>query len=212
MNANRATLYFLKAFLRNPTKVGAIVPSAPGLARAMISDLTLNHGETVIELGPGTGAFTAYIRDILPSSHHYIGIEREGQFVDLLEARFPDMCFVNAGAEETSTLYQAAERGEVKVIISSLPFATLVAPVREAIVDNIERMMQPGTIFRTFQYVHAYPLPSAVRFRKMMDARFGGGHRSSPVLPNMPPAYVLTWKRNEKNAAPMEKSGVTLSR
>ena len=187
-------MYFLRAFLRSPGKVGAIVPSAPGLARAMTRDLHLNAGDTVIELGPGTGAFTSYIRDILPDKSAYLGIERERRFVELLEKRFPDLRFIQASAEEACFLHGASGLGPVKVIISSLPFATLVAPVRESIIQNIIRLMGPETIFRTFQYIHAYPLPSAVRFRRSMDRCFGPGRRSAPILPNVPPAYVLTWK------------------
>ena len=193
MNQENEALYFIKAFLRSPTKVGAIVPSAPGLARAMMYDLNLDPGDTVIELGPGTGAFTAYIREIIPDATDYLGIEREARFVDLLENRFPDMDFKQASAEEANSLHRESGLGPVKVIISSLPFASLVASVREEIIENVEQLMSPGTIFRTFQYIHAYPLPSAVRFRKMMDSKFGSGHRSGAILPNVPPAYVLTW-------------------
>ena len=48
--------------------------------------------------------------------------------------------------------------------------------------------------FRTFQYVHAYGLPAARRFRAAMDRLFGSSTRSQPVLRNVPPAYVLTYK------------------
>ena len=194
MKPSPDSIQFVKAFLKNPTNVGAIVPSAPCLARAMICDLEIARGETVMELGPGTGALTSYIRGILPDTNSYLGIEREKHFVELLETRYPDMQFLKGSAEHANDFHEASGLGPVKVIISGLPFATLVASVREEIIDNIVQLMQPGVVFRTFQYIHAFPLPPAVRFRRMMNTRFGKGHRSAPVLPNFPPAYVLTWK------------------
>ena len=194
MTHQTAALSFLRAFLRNPTGVGAIVPSAQVLAKAMVGDLELEPGDTVLELGPGTGAFTARIQEIMPDTTGYIGIECETRFVELLEARFPNMHFVNASAENACLLISKAGLGPVRVIISSLPFTTILDTVRSGIIDALEQLMTPGCVFRTFQYVHAYPLPTAVRFRRSMSERFGNYHRSSAVLPNVPPAYVLTWR------------------
>ncbi len=192
---HRHSLEFLKAFIRNPGSVGAIVPSAPELARAMVSGLDVGPGESVLELGPGTGAFTAQIRNMLPDKRCYLGIEREAGFVELLEEKFPDLQFVAASAEDASFLHETSGLGPVSVIISSLPFATLLASVRDNIINSLEELMAPGCVFRTFQYVHAYPLPSAIRFRRDMEAHFGQCHRSQAILPNVPPAYVLTWEK-----------------
>lgn len=189
----RHAFTFLRAFIKNPGSVGAILPSAPELARAMVKDLVIGYGESVLELGPGTGAFTVQIRNILPEASGYLGIEREEGFVELLEHKFPDMNFIAASAEDASSLHAAAGLGPVRVIISSLPFASIVASVRLNIIDSIEHVMSPGCVFRTFQYVHAFPLPSAIRFRREMESRFGPCVRSAAILPNVPPAYVLTW-------------------
>lgn len=185
---------FLRAFLRNPGSVGAIVPSAPELARAMVAGIDMQSGDTLLELGPGTGSFTEKIRLALPAGASYLGIEREQGFVELLQQRFPDMHFVNGSAEDAFAIHQHSGLGEVKAIVSSLPFATLMADVRNNIIADVEQFMTPHCTFRTFQYVHAFPLPAAVRFRRAMDERFGPFHRSRAILPNVPPAYVLTWQ------------------
>ncbi len=189
----RHSFQFLKAFIKSPGSVGAIVPSALELSRAMVRDLGLTPGDTVLELGPGTGAFTVQIRGVLPDLSSYLGIEREAGFVALLENRFPDMRFLAASAEDAFELHQRSGLGPVKAIISSLPFATIPASVRENIIGSVEQLMTTGCVFRTFQYVHAYPLPSAVRFRKAMEVHFGQCQRSQIILPNIPPAFVLSW-------------------
>ncbi|MEZ4703055.1 MAG: methyltransferase domain-containing protein [Rhodothermales bacterium] len=149
----------------------------------------------MLELGPGTGAFTRHIHRMLPAGARYLGIECEGRFVTLLRQRYPDFSFVQGMAEDAPRHLEEAGMGQAKLIISSLPFASFASQVRNAIITSIDDLMAPGSVFRTFQYVHAYPLPTAVRFRRSMEERFGACHRSPAILPNVPPAFVLTWVR-----------------
>jgi len=52
--------------LKNPLSVCALTPSSRMLARAMARGLEIKPNESVMELGPGTGALTDQIRHILP--------------------------------------------------------------------------------------------------------------------------------------------------
>jgi phospholipid N-methyltransferase len=63
------------------------------------------------------------------------------------------------------------------------------------ILESINDSLRPGGTFTTFQYVHAYRLPSAVAFRKQMSGLMGGVPRVRLVLRNFPPALVLTWQK-----------------
>ncbi|MGH1365534.1 MAG: class I SAM-dependent methyltransferase [Calditrichia bacterium] len=190
-----AALSFVKVFLKNPAQVGALTPSSRALASRMVHNLDLKAGETILELGPGTGSVTRLIKDVIPAESIYLGIEREPKFVKLLDKRFPDMQFVTGNAEHAEKHCHDANCPPAKAIISGLPFSSLPSQVRAGIIDSIDHLMTPGSIFRTFQYVHAYPLPSAIKFRNQMCNRFGSHHRSKAVLKNLPPAYILTWRR-----------------
>ncbi len=188
--------HFLKTFLRNPLQVGAITPSSEKLAEAMLADLNLKPDELILELGPGTGAFTGYIRRIIPDTRLYCGIECEPRFVKILKSNYPDMRFVNGRAEQADELSRNLGLPPVKVIISGIPFANhWEDETQNSIIDTLDILMRPGAIFRTFQYVHAFTLPPAKRFRNMMNARFGNYQRSRMVLKNLPPAFVLTWQK-----------------
>lgn len=184
---------FVKAALRSPGAIGAIAPSSAFLARRMVSDLKLGPGQLLVELGPGTGPMTEQIRQILPNPAAYVGIERDAHFVSLLGRRFPELRFVQGSAEHAVQHIAAIEHQQVGAIISGLPFASLPPSVQDGIVGSLKQMMQPGTIFRTFQYVHAWPLPTAMRFRRLMNGLFGKGRVSRPIMRNVPPAFVLTW-------------------
>ena len=192
----KENIRFFRRFLKNPLQVGAVAPSSQKLARAMIRDLSLNYGDTLLELGPGTGALTYQIRRILPDSNAYFGIECEPRFVKLLQETFPQMHFVRGRAEQANELFRSYNLSPVKVIISGIPFANhWNDDSRSHIIKTLDELMTPGCIFRTFQYVHAYTLPPAMRFRKEMNDHFGQLHRSKIVMQNIPPAFVLTWKR-----------------
>lgn len=188
-------LAFLQVLFRAPARTGAVAPSSVHLARAMVKGLTLGPGQTVVEFGPGTGALTAEIRRILPSPSSYLGVEIEPRFADLLRRRFPGLHVVEGSAEEAPRFVAEAGCAQVKAVICGLPFATLPAGVQDGVVRALDVLVGPGAQFRTFQYIHAYPLPPAVRFRHRMRELFGPHTWEATVMRNLPPAYVLSWSR-----------------
>jgi len=186
---------FLKALLRNPTHIGAVAPSSPALARAMVRGLDVARGQSVLEFGPGTGPFTAALSSQVDAPAQYLGIERDEQFVTHLRARFPEMSFVNGSAEDAQAIHADAGLPPVKAILCGLPFASLPPPVQDGVIASIDQLIPVGGCFRTFQYVHAYPLPAAIRFRGRMESIFGRHRRQAVVCKNVPPAFVLEWSR-----------------
>lgn len=194
---------FLLAFLRRPASVGSIVPSSPALARAMLDGVHPGPHEAVLEYGPGTGAFTAEIIKRLAGrangtadlSRRYLGIELDAGFVRLLQRRFPQGRFVEASAEHADRHCRAAGLKRVAAVISSLPFASLPTGVQERVVRTLARLLPRGSHFRTYQYLHTYPLPSAGRFREMMRRALGPHRRTATVIRNVPPAFVLSWRK-----------------
>jgi len=193
--ASRETLIFLKAFLRSPGRTGAIAPSSMALARAMVRGLSIGAGETVVEFGPGTGAFTGAIREVLAAPGSYVGFEINPEFVRLVQARFPDLLVVHDSAARAPEHLARLGRPTVRAIVCGLPFASLPPGTQDEVVGALDRLVLPGAEFRTFQYVHAFGLPTAVRFRRRMAALFGPHQRIATVWPNLPPAFVLRWAR-----------------
>jgi phospholipid N-methyltransferase len=191
----REHLLLLRRFLRHPRSVGAIAPSSPSLARAMVQPLDLGGSVRVVELGPGTGAFTCAIVSRLGPAAAYLAIDRDPVFVERIKRQWPQVDCVCASAAALPVL--AAERGMTPVdhVVSGLPFASLPGAVTTQILDGLERTIRPGGTFTTFQYVHAYRLPPAVAFRRDITQRMGGAPVRTLVTRNLPPAYVLTWRR-----------------
>lgn len=193
----RDSVRFVRRFLENPGNIGAVLPSSRYLADAMVRDLNLSPGDLVVEYGPGTGPMTRAIQglDLNTRGVHYLGIELDDEFHAGLEQRFPEMTFHLGSVENVESILSDRELGVVRAIISGLPFASLPLDVQENVVQGTHDVLAEDGEFRTFQYVHAYRLRAARRFREMMDAKFDSYIRSSPVLRNVPPAYVLTYRK-----------------
>lgn len=184
---------FFGGFLRRPARVGAVLPSSAALAQALAGDLTLAAGDLVVEYGPGTGPITRVIAERLGGAT-YLGIERDASFHALLSQRFPALAFHHGSVEHVADILRQRQLGRPKVIVSGLPFASLPAEVRTRVIDGTAEVLAADGEFRTFQYVHAYNFASARNFRAAMAARLPHYERSSPVLRNVPPAYVLTYR------------------
>jgi len=197
----RESLRFLAAFLRRPGSVGSVLPSSAALSRAMVAGIAAGRGGSILEFGPGTGPVTAEILKALARPGHgplrrsYLGIEREPSFVRLLRRRFPRARFVAASAEDAEAECRKAGLAPVQAVISSLPFASLPAGVQDGVIRCLGRLVRRGCEFRTYQYVHAYLLPAASRFRRRLDDRLGRHRRLAVIAGNVPPAFVLSWRR-----------------
>ena len=186
---------FLKRFAGRPGSVGAIAPSSKALATAMVDGLSVEANEGVLEFGIGTGAFTAAIAACLPDPAAYLGIEIEEPFVELCRKRFPELRFAHASAADAARLVDEHGLRPIRAVISGLPFASLPPTVQDGILTALDEVLEEGSLFRTFQYAHAYVLPRARRFRVQMCDRFGPMRRSKLVAANLPPAYALSWTR-----------------
>lgn len=190
----RDHLQLLGKFLRHPRTVGAVAPSSAALARRMVDGIGA-AGERVVELGPGTGSFTrAIVRRLAPDAR-LLAIEIDPAFAEGIRRRWPGIDCVCASAEDLPAI--GAARGFLPVdrIISGLPFASLPEGVTRGILDGIAATLRPEGTFTTFQYVHAYGLPPAVTFRHELTRRLGGPPEAALVMLNVPPAWVLTWRR-----------------
>lgn len=193
----RDSVRFVRRFLKHPGKVGAVLPSSRYLAYAMVRDLRLSPGDLIVEYGPGTGPMTRAIEQLglCDRGVHYLGIELDDNFHASLDQSFSDMTFHLGSVENVKSILSDHGFYEAKAIISGLPFASLPQTVQENVVQGTHDVLAEDGEFRTFQYVHSYRLPAARRFREMMNAKFDGYVRSFPVLRNVPPAYVLTYRK-----------------
>jgi phosphatidylethanolamine/phosphatidyl-N-methylethanolamine N-methyltransferase len=193
MNEN---IQFLQAFLKNPGTVGSITPSSPELAKRMVAAIRPNADNVVMELGVGTGAITKFFQEIVPNDQSYLGIELDRDLVRILKKNYRHLKIVRGNALDAAEIHAKSGLGKVGTIICCLPFVSMPNETGEKILLEIDKFMQQGCTFRTFQYAHGYYFPSAIKLREFMRQRYGKSKRSPLIVKNVPPAYTLTWSTN----------------
>jgi len=65
---------FVREFLRTPWQTGAVAPSSRRLGAAMVEPIPSSSPARVVELGPGTGAFTEAIRRRVTPGARIVGV------------------------------------------------------------------------------------------------------------------------------------------
>jgi phospholipid N-methyltransferase len=181
---------FLQSFLREPASVGALSPSSKALARAMIEGFSLKTADTVVELGPGTGAFTAPIRAQIGRHTTFLTMELDPFYARSLKRRFPDLVVYNDSAERMLDYLALHGKKRASYIVSGLPWANLPIDLQVRIMDVILKALSPGGVFTTFAYFHARWLPKAQEFRRSLEKRFARVETSPVIWGNLPPAFV----------------------
>lgn len=186
---------FLVSFLRHPRAVGSIVPSSRWLADRLVRDLDLGSAETVVELGPGTGACTRAILNHVGPRTLVLAVELNALFARRLADRFPAIRVVNGSAEHLADHLAAFGRASADSVVSSLPWASFPEDLQKRLMDSIVESLRPGGRFVTYAYVHATWMPGARRFRKMLESRFREVVRAAVVWRNVPPALVYRCRK-----------------
>ena len=190
-----STLSFACEFLREPRAVASVTPSSQALSRQVSLPIPASGQPTVIELGPGTGAFTRQIQATLGGRGHHLAVDVNARFTALLGERFPGLDAVTADARELPGLLRERGLPHADVIVSGLPWAAFDAGTQRDILDALTAVLHPDGGFTTFAYVHARWSGPARRFRSALHDRFEEVVLGRTVWANVPPALVYHCRR-----------------
>jgi phosphatidylethanolamine/phosphatidyl-N-methylethanolamine N-methyltransferase len=182
--------HFISAFLRRPLTVGAVAPSSPALARAMVPPLDLKSAGIVVELGAGTGAITQEIRHRIGLGTELAAFELHPDAVERLHKKFPDIEIIHDTAENLREHLDRLGHRFADCIVSGLPWSMMSDPLQSRILDAVLATLHPEGVFSAMVYFHAKGLPSSRKFKRKLEMRFARITASPIVWGNMPPAFV----------------------
>ena len=186
---------FFKVFLRAPALTSAIVPSSPWLAQRMAEGVQLDQAKVVIEIGPGTGAFTRMIQKEISPSAFFMAVEIDEHFASHLRRQFPRVHIINDSAERLDTHLQSLGHTSADCILSGLPWAGFKGDEQQRLLGAVHRALRPGGLMTTYAYNHTAWLPGGRRFRKLLEATFSEVVTTRTVLRNLPPAFVYRCRK-----------------
>ncbi|GAA1853365.1 class I SAM-dependent methyltransferase [Asanoa iriomotensis] len=186
---------FLLEFVRDPLGVGAVAPSSPALARAATAVVPRTGAPVVVELGPGTGAFTGAIQERLGGRGRHIAVERNPRFALQLAGSHPGVEVVNADATDLAAVLAGRGLSQADVVVSGLPWAAFAESRQRGVLSAVAAVLPPDGVFTTFAYVHTRWAPPALRLRRSIAALFDEVVVGRTEWANLPPALVYYCRR-----------------
>ena len=186
---------FLRQFLQSPRTVGAVLPSSAALARVMLAPIDFAATRAIVELGPGTGAFTRAIAARLTSECRYLGIELNPAFVHALATDFPRLAFAHGSAADLTRILTAQGIDAIDAVVCGLPWASLPISLQDHVFAAMDRALRPGGVFVSFGYLQSLVLPGAWALRRRLHRVFAEVGRSQVVWGNLPPAFAYICRK-----------------
>ncbi len=177
---------FLKSWIENPLKTGAVAPSGKALAQKMAAVVDPMEPGPVVELGPGTGPVTqALLQRGVPPESLYV-VEYSKDFAALLRQKFPGVTVIEGDAYSLARTLSGIIVEPISAIVSSLPLLTRPDRQRSKLLNEAFALLKPGAPFVQFTYMNNSPVPLDGDFEATVSQR---------VWKNLPPARVWTYRR-----------------
>lgn len=186
--ASTDAFVFFRAWSRKPLRVASIVPSGHSLGRLITQEVDGNCGP-VIELGPGTGAFTRAIIARGVAEQNLVLVEIGREFASMLSRRFPRATLIEEDAAELGSF---GIRGPVGAVVSGLPLLSMPTNQVEAIMSGAFKHLARDGSFYQFTYGPRCPVPQKVLRLLGLEAKLIGR-----ALLNFPPASVYRISRRQ---------------
>lgn len=171
---------FMRSMLAQPRQVGAVWPTSGRAVRDLLDMGELPVARTVVEFGVGTGVYTQRIVERLGPNATLLAFEIDPKLALAVSRKIQDprLRVINDSAENAETYLEGAK---ADVVVSSLPFTTFPAPLRESIMDVSRRTLSPEGVMLVLQY--------SSRVLPLLRRRFSLIRRRISPL-NVPPAFL----------------------
>jgi len=185
-------LSFWRFGIKNPFKVGAVLPSSQTLGRAMAQEIAaLPSTGIIVELGAGTGIVTQALLDAGIHKERLIIIEQNTDFCALLKKRFPDLQVLCADARELESILEERKNTRVCAIVSSLPLLAMSAEVQAAIMRASIAVMDEQSLFVQYTYGLNSPLS-----KKQIQELNVLANKAQRIWRNLPPATIWKYQKS----------------
>lgn len=182
---------FFRSWMAAPLRVAAVAPSGNALANIITQDITPKTGQ-VIELGPGTGVFTAKLLERGVRPEDITLVEYGANFARRLESRFPRTRVLQMDAAGVGDIGFSNE-APVGAVISGLPLLSMPDQKVTAILDGAFAHLRPGAAFYQFTYGPRCPVAWPILDGLDLTATHIGR-----TLLNVPPAAVYRISRRKE--------------
>ena len=147
-------LLFARNFIKHPKMLGSPIPSSRPLIDGVLKQVNWAEARVIVEYGPGVGSFTAEILRRMQPRATLVAIETNRDFIEYLGGEMSDsrLHLIHGSASDTGTVLKRLCCRPADYIISGIPFSTMPAAEREAILKVTHAALRPQGAFLVYQY------------------------------------------------------------
>jgi phosphatidylethanolamine/phosphatidyl-N-methylethanolamine N-methyltransferase len=172
---------FLGKFLKHGTAIASLAPSSPWLSRATVRNVDWARANVLVELGAGTGPITKVLAENARPDCRVIVLERDPDFVKILEDRFGSNANLEVvGADVRDLAAILSERGIERAdhVISGLPVPSFPKDLQRDLFRNVRSVLDPSG---TYNQITELPWVYLRFYRRFFeDVRFAFEPRNFP--------------------------------
>jgi phosphatidylethanolamine/phosphatidyl-N-methylethanolamine N-methyltransferase len=187
---------YLKQWLRNPLGIGSLLPTNPLVGRTAARWLPLDPPGAIVELGGGIGSVTRGLIQAGFPAERLVVIEREPEFVRIMQRRFPRVRVLAGDAADLKALLARAGIERVAGVLSCLPIKWFPLALQRSIVSQAFELLDPRGCLLQLTNARASPLPLAA-----LDL---AGQPVANVWPNFLPIRIWRYARPARADFPRE--------
>jgi phosphatidylethanolamine/phosphatidyl-N-methylethanolamine N-methyltransferase len=152
LSSHATALTWVKGFIKNPKKVGALAPCSKYCADELARYLhhTDNRPLRILEVGAGTGAITKTIINKMNSRDHLDCIELDSEYCNQLQKEFGHHDNV---AIHCMSITDFNPVQKYDVIISTLPFNSLPPQLVQQVVNQYNKIIKSNGYISYIEYI-----------------------------------------------------------
>lgn len=146
-------LLFLRNYLKHPRMLGAMIPSSRFVVGEVLGKVDWQKARVIVEYGPGVGTFTTEILKRMRPDSLLVVFELNPDFASFLKQKLPDPRFhvVQGSAAQVDSVLSQLGQVAADYVISGIPFSTMPAGERDAIIRKTHKILNPGGAFLVYQ-------------------------------------------------------------
>ncbi len=163
--------------------VGAVMPTSSFSVKRICKRVRPDNARVVVEYGPGTGPFTAFLLDQMSGDSKLILIETNRDFCDMLEQiNDPRVHVFHDSAENVRDILRECDEESADYVISGIPFSLIKEPAKTRLLADTRDLLSENGRFLLYQH--------SGYMKKHLSQHFENVETDLSIL-NIPPLFIF---------------------
>jgi len=152
------TFLYVKNLFRDKY-VASVTPTSRFAVERICEKMDFSKDRLVIEYGPGTGAFTEVILNLMTPASRLIAIERNREFCRVLMNKISDgrLTVFNQCAGNVLDILSGCNALQADYVLSGIPFSYLPLEMRKDLLQKTYSVLKEGGKFLAYQTFYQPP-------------------------------------------------------